>query len=68
MFATFWLRVENFGLLRRSQYIPLLVSMYYYYYYYTSLTASFPGQPWISRYEKGKTSLDLNEARNDRVL
>jgi len=23
---------------------------------------------WVSRYQKGKTSLDLNEARDDRVL
>jgi len=35
---------------------------YYYNYYYTHLMASFPGQP---RYPKGKTSLDLNEARDD---
>ena len=37
---------------------------YYYYYYYTHLTASFQdnlGKP-------GKTSLDLNEAREDGVL
>jgi len=31
-------------------------------YYYTHLMASLPGQP---RYPKGKTSLDLNEARDD---
>jgi len=34
---------------------------YYYYYYYTSLMASF-------QYQKGKTSLDLSEARHDGVL
>jgi len=34
---------------------------HYYYFYYTRLTASFPTQ-------KGKTSLDLNEARDDGVL
>jgi len=37
---------------------------YYYYYYYTRLTASFPGHG----YQKGKTSLDLNEARKGGVL
>jgi len=24
--------------------------------------------PWVSRYQKGETSLDLNEARDDGVL
>jgi len=38
---------------------------YYCYYYYTRLTASFPQRPG---YQKGKTSLDLNEARDDGVL
>ena len=38
---------------------------YYYNYYYTHLMASFPGQ---HRYPKGKTSLDLNEARDDGVF
>jgi len=38
---------------------------YYYNYYYTHLMASFPGQP---RHPKGKTSLDLNEARDDGVF
>jgi len=33
----------------------------YLYYYYSALCVRFPGQP-------GKTSLDLNEARNDGVL
>ena len=33
--------------------------------HYTGLTSSFPGQPaWVSRYQKGKTSLDLNDARD----
>jgi len=27
--------------------------------------ACFPGQPWVIRYQKGKTSLDLNQARDD---
>ena len=38
------------------------------YYYYTRLTASFPGTAWVSRYQKGKTSLDLTEVRDDGVL
>ena len=28
----------------------------------------FPGTAWVSQYQKGKTSLDLNEARDDGVL
>jgi len=40
----------------------------HYYYYYTSLTAFFPGQPGKAGTKKGKTSLDLNQARNDGVL
>ena len=28
----------------------------------------FSGTTWVSRYEKGKTSLDLNEERDDWVL
>ena len=28
----------------------------------------FSRTTWVSRYQKGKTSLDLNEARDDRVL
>jgi len=28
----------------------------------------FSRTAWISRYQKGKTSLDLNEARGDEVL
>ena len=39
-----------------------------YYYYYTCLAASFPGQPSVSRYQKGKTSLNLYQARNGEVL
>ena len=37
---------------------------YYYYYYYTRLTAS-SGTTWVSRYLKGKTSLDLNGTRDN---
>jgi len=32
-------------------------------YHYTCLTRT-----WISQYQEGKTSLDLNEARDDGVL
>ena len=39
----------------------------YYYYYYTRLTASSI-TAWISRYQKGKNSLDLNEERDDGAL
>jgi len=35
--------------------------------YYTHLTASFP-ETWVSRYQKGITSLDLNKVRDDGVL
>jgi len=30
--------------------------------------AFFSGTTWVSRYQKGKTSLDFNEARIDGVL
>ena len=40
---------------------------YYYFYYYTRLTASSRTTS-VSRYEKGKTSMDLNVARDDGVL
>jgi len=31
------------------------------------LSGLFPRSTWVSRYQKGKTSLDLNEARDDGV-
>ena len=31
---------------------------------HTRLTALFPGTTWVSRYQKGKTSLDFTEARD----
>jgi len=37
------------------------------YNYYTSLRASVPGTTWVNRYQKDKTSLDLNEAKDDGV-
>jgi len=43
--------------------------MYYYYYYYcyNCLTAPFSRTTWVSQYQKGKTSLDLNKVRDDGV-
>jgi len=40
---------------------------YYYYYYYTHLTAS-SRTTCVGQCQKGKTSLDLNEARGYGVL
>jgi len=39
---------------------------YYYYYYYTRLMPFFR-TTWVSQYQEGKTSLGLNEARDDGV-
>jgi len=36
--------------------------------YYIRLTAFFSRITWVSRYQKGKTSLDLNEARDDHSI
>jgi len=33
----------------------------------THLRASFSGTTWVSRHQKGKTSLDFSEARDDGV-
>jgi len=45
---------------------------YYYYYYYLLLLHPFNGlfsrTTWVCWYWKGKTTLDLNEARDDGVL
>jgi len=44
---------------------------YSYYNYYTTLhkfTGLISRTAWVSRYQKGKTSLDLTEARDDGVL
>ena len=38
------------------------------YYYYTRLMAFFSRTTWVSQYQKGKTSLGLNDARDDGVL
>jgi len=37
-------------------------------HYATPLLGLFSRTAWVSRYQKGKTSLDLNEARDDEVL
>ena len=37
-------------------------------HYYTHLVAYFFRTTWLSQYQKGKTSLDLNEARDDGVF
>ena len=41
-----------------------------YYYYYTRypFNGLFSETTWVSRYQKGKTSLDLYEATDDGVL
>jgi len=39
-----------------------------YYYYYTTFNGLFSRTTWVSWHQKGKTSLDLNEARDDGVL
>jgi len=41
--------------------------LYYYYYYYT-FNGLFSRTTWVSQNQKGKTTLDLNEARDDGVL
>jgi len=33
----------------------------------TNLTVSFSKTTWVSRHQKGKTVLDINEARDDAV-
>ena len=38
---------------------------YYYYYYYPHFNGLFFRTTWVSQYQKGKSSLDLNEARDD---
>jgi len=38
------------------------------YYYYCTYYGLYSRTTWVSRYQKGKTSLELNEAREDGVL
>jgi len=40
----------------------------HYYYLLHPFNGLFSRTTWVSRYQKGKTSLDLNEARDDGVL
>ena len=49
-------------------YSVLYVWMETYYYYYTRLRAFFSRTTLVSQYQKGETSLDLNESRDDGVL
>jgi len=52
----------------------LLCYYYYYYYYYIlplllhAFKSLFSRTSWVSQYQKGKTSLDLNKTRDDAVL
>ena len=51
-----------------------LLCYYYYYYYYIlplllhAFKSLFSRTSWVSQYQKGKTSLDLNKIRDDAVL
>ena len=45
----------------------LSVAKLNYSYYYTCLTAYISRITCVSQYQKGKTSLDLNEARVDGI-
>ena len=42
-----------------------LSRLIYYYYHHTHLMASFSRTTWVSWYQKGKSSLDLNEINLD---
>ena len=52
------------------QHTPTTACQHYYYYYYLlpPFNGLFSRTTWISWYQKGKTSLDLNEARHDGVF
>jgi len=43
-------------------------SLVNYYYVLHRFNGLFSRTTWVSQYQKGKTSLDLNEARDDGVL
>ena len=47
---------------------PLNVVVAYYLLLLHLLNGLLSRTTWVSRYQKGKTSLDLNEARDDGVL
>ena len=57
-----WNLIMSIHLGRASTYQCFIL----YYYYYTHLMASFQGQP--EQVQKNKTSLDLNETREDGVV
>ena len=48
--------------------INLLTHLLAYYYRHHPFNGPLSRTTWVSRYQKGKTSLDLNEARDDGVL
>jgi len=41
---------------------------YYYCYYYYPFNGLFSRTTWVSQFQKGNSSLDLNEATDDGVL
>jgi len=41
---------------------------YYCYYYYYPFNGLFSRTTWVSQFQKGNSSLDLNEATDDGVL
>jgi len=48
--------------------INLLTHLLAYYYRHHPFNGPLSRTTWVSRYQKGKTSLDLKEARDDGVL
>ena len=54
------------------QHTSTTACQHYHYYYYYYLLPPFNGlfsrTTWVSWYQKGKTSLDLNEAKHDGVF
>jgi len=48
--------------------MPTTLFNYYYYYLLHPFNGLFSRRTWASRHKKGKTSLDLNETRDDGVL
>jgi len=48
--------------------INLLTHLLAYYYWHHPFNGPLSRTTWVSRYKKGKTSLNLKEARDDGVL
>ena len=49
----------------------MLITVYYFYTllgWWRGFSSLFSSISWVSLYQKGKTSLDLNKARDDQVL